>query len=94
MYNNSSEKLAVFGKNRYNDWVILFFGAVGLVVFGIGYNYWLYINTKELVSKSMEVVSAPSKFEDFKKDVETVSAYIESSNSTSTLSIPRDPSLR
>jgi hypothetical protein len=80
MKSNSSEKLAMFGKNRYNDWVVLFFSIAGLIILGFICNLWMYVNTKELVSGKTNIESAQSNFEDFKKDVETVSVYINKEN--------------
>ncbi len=93
MNNHHKEQLALFGKNRYHDWVVFFFAAIVLVVASTAYNAWLYISTDTLISGT-EITQAPSQFEAFKEDLSILSSYIRSESGTSTLSIPADPSLR
>lgn len=94
MKQTTSEQLAVFGKNRYHDWVVFFSITVLLVAIGIACNVWLYMNTKALVYGLSDAPQAPSKYEAFIKDVEFLSSYIDGRRNTQSITVPRDPSLR
>jgi hypothetical protein len=94
MNNHTKEQLALFGKNRYHDWVVLFFMAVIAILVGAAVNVWLYMSTEAVMRGTNEVETVASKFESFKRDVEYISAYIESGVKVSTSTAPRDPSLR
>jgi hypothetical protein len=94
MNNHPSEQLAVFGKNRYHDWSIFFIIATVFIIASIGYSIWLYVSTKSLLNGSTDTVAAPSQFEAFKTEAETLSTYIKKQENISTTTAPVDPSLR
>lgn len=91
---NNQEQLAVFGKNRYHDWAILFLITIIGVVAGIAYGVWSYISINTLVEGKSVVVSVPSQFEDFKDNVQFLSERLEARGEKGTSTIPQDPSLR
>lgn len=94
MNSHPKEQLALFGKNRYHDWVVFFFTAVVIIAAGAMYNTWLYFDTQAIIANTNGLQTSASQFDAFKKNVDFVSSYLDGSSSGVTSTIPRDPSLR
>jgi hypothetical protein len=91
---DTTQQLALFGKNRYHDWVIFLFAATIIIVASIAYDTALYLGTKDLISQTTQVVPIPSKFGNFREQVDMLTTHINGGIGTSTPDIPIDPSLR
>jgi hypothetical protein len=88
------ETLSVFGIHRYNDWAVLFFITVIMIILVTIYAFFIYRDTMALLQGKDTVISPPSTSDGTKADFESISSLIQSKNDTSTESLPRDPSLR
>lgn len=91
---NNQEQLAMFGKNRFHDWSVLFIVTIIGVCAGIAYGVWSYISTNALVEGKSIVVSVPSQFEDFKDNVRFLSERLQARGEIGTSTVPSDPSLK
>jgi hypothetical protein len=94
MNNSSREKLALFGRNRYHDWSILFISCVVVIIIGIICNVLVYLSNHKFIDERPGASEAVSGFTKFKDDLDFVSSYITNRKINPNIVVPSDPSLR